>query len=589
MRGDGVGKLQLREHLGLIDDLAVVKEDVDLVLLRVDGDDRADVAVEHARAGRAVGALPRQIVVIADLHDAVALAEARAAAELFAPAGLRRVQRRLQGAVQIGRPRLALAGGADDLNFPGGDMHILRQTARAELTDGLHELRGRAAAQEEAVAVLCGQNGQLAAVDGVGVHDDEALPGLPENFRQADGRDDAAADEVGKQVARADARQLVRVADEHKAGLLRQRLEQTVHEQHVDHGHLVHDDGVAFQRLVLIAGEEHLAVFGRDLRLEQAMDGRGVAAGQLGQTLGGAPGRRGQQRFAAKLGKQGEDAGQHRRLAGAGAARQDHDAALGCHADGIALAFGIGDARNGLDALQHALRIGQRRGRVLGHGTDAGGNGRLRLVIFRQVNGCDPGNGAVLHAAQLRQTVDGRDHGLRLEAQQLGRCRNELVLREKGMPVCEIMAQLKDNARFDAAGVVAVKAELQRKLIGCAEACAELRLCQQIGVLLHALERLRTVDAVQPHGDLRRDAVARKKLDEPPHGDLLPERGADLQRLFARDAVDLRQPLWRGLENFQTVRAEGSDDLFGRFRPDAPHGAGGEIGTYFCRGVRQQP
>ena len=160
-------------------------------------------------------------------------------------------------------------------------MHILRQTARAELTDGLHELRGRAAAQEEAVAVLCGQNRQLAAVDGVGVHDDEALPGLPENFRQADGRDDAAADEVGKQVARADARQLVRVADEHKAGLLRQRLEQTVHEQHVDHGHLVHDDGVAFQRLVLIAGEEHLAVFGRDLRLEQAMDGRGVAAGQL--------------------------------------------------------------------------------------------------------------------------------------------------------------------------------------------------------------------------------------------------------------------------------------------------------------------
>ena len=101
---------------------------------------------------------------------------------------------------------------------------------------------------------------------------------------------------------------------------------------------------------------------------------------------------------------------------------------------------------------------GSARGRILGHGTDAGGNGRLRLVIFRQVNGCDPGNGAaVLHAAQLRQTVDGRDHGLRLEAQQLGRCRNELVLREKGMSVCEIVAQLKNNARFDAAGVVAVK------------------------------------------------------------------------------------------------------------------------------------
>ena len=78
----------------------------------------------------------------------------------------------------------------------------------------------------------------------------------------------------------------------------------------------------------------------------------------------------------------------------------------------------------------------------------------------------------MLHAAQLRQTVDGRDHGLRLEAQQLGRCRNELVLREKGMSVCEIVAQLKNNARFDAAGVVAVKAELQRKLIGCAEAPA---------------------------------------------------------------------------------------------------------------------
>lgn len=77
---------------------------MDLVLLRVDGDDRADVAVEHARAGRAVGALPRQIVVIADLHDAVALAEARAAAELFAPAGLRRVQRRLRARFRLAVP-----------------------------------------------------------------------------------------------------------------------------------------------------------------------------------------------------------------------------------------------------------------------------------------------------------------------------------------------------------------------------------------------------------------------------------------------------------------------------------------------------
>lgn len=77
------------------------------------------------------------------------------------------------------------------------------------------------------------------------------------------------------------------------------------------------------------------------------------------------------------------------------------------------------------------------------------------------------------------------------------------------MSVCEIVAQLKNNARFDAAGHRRrQKPELQRKLIGCAEACAELRLRQQVGVLLHAPERLCAVDAVQPHGDLRRDAVA---------------------------------------------------------------------------------
>ena len=78
--------------------------------------------------------------------------------------------------------------------------------------------------RKKKVPVRRREHGQLALIDRVGVHDDQAPLRLPENFRQTDGLYHAAADEVGKHVSRADRRQLIRVADQQQAAAGLERL-----------------------------------------------------------------------------------------------------------------------------------------------------------------------------------------------------------------------------------------------------------------------------------------------------------------------------------------------------------------------------
>ena len=75
------------------------------------------------------------------------------------------------------------------------------------------------------------------------------------------------------------------------------------------------------------------------------------------------------------------------------------------------------------------------------------------------------------------------------------------------MAVAEVMAQLKKDAGFDTACIVAVEAQLQRQRIRGGKTGAELRLRQKIGVFMYQLHRLLPVGTVELHGDLRRDMV----------------------------------------------------------------------------------
>ena len=84
MHSHRVGQLKLAQHIVSIGRNAVVEPYDHALLLREQAHDLAHVAVEHARALLAVlAALPDDVVVVAHLHDAVALAEDPVAEALF--------------------------------------------------------------------------------------------------------------------------------------------------------------------------------------------------------------------------------------------------------------------------------------------------------------------------------------------------------------------------------------------------------------------------------------------------------------------------------------------------------------------------
>ena len=95
---------------------------------------------------------------------------------------------------------------------------------------------------------------------------------LPEHLREPHDRHGAGADHVGEDLAGADRRQLVDVADEQQRRAVRQRPQQGPHERHVHHAGLVDDQQLAVERVLL--GPLEAAVL--RVGLEQAVDGLGL-------------------------------------------------------------------------------------------------------------------------------------------------------------------------------------------------------------------------------------------------------------------------------------------------------------------------
>ena len=274
----GVGHVELREHVGRVGRGAVVEDDLQKLAARVDLCDLADIAVEDARAGGAVLLLPDDVVVVARLHDAVALAENELAEAALLFAGFRRVQRGLQSEVQRPRPRVAAAGWGEHLQFVRGDAHFVGQSRFAQLDHGFDQSHAVAAGKEEKVVRRrVFELGRHAGVDEVRVAHDHRLLRLTENVAQGDSRDAPAADQIGKYVPRADARKLVGVADEHKAAARAQRREQRAHQREVDHRGLVHNERIGLERFLFAFGERHLASLVVEGHAEHAVDGLRVA------------------------------------------------------------------------------------------------------------------------------------------------------------------------------------------------------------------------------------------------------------------------------------------------------------------------
>lgn len=130
------------------------------------------------------------------------------------------------------------------------------------------------------------------AKDGLEAHDGGTAQGCARAFHFAF----YGGDDISQDVARADAGQLVDVSDKQEVGAKGDGLEQMVGKHHVEHRGLIHNDEICLERILLVPLKCH--AFGR-LKLEQAVQRSGFAAGGLAQAFGGAAGWGGQQHTAA--------------------------------------------------------------------------------------------------------------------------------------------------------------------------------------------------------------------------------------------------------------------------------------------------
>ena len=193
---------------------------------------------------------------------------------------------------------------------------------------------------------------------------DHRLPGLAENIAQGDSRDAPAADEVGKYVARADARQLVGVADEHEAAARAQRREQRAHEGKVDHGRLVHDERVRLEGFLFPLGEGDLSGLVVPCHTEHAVNGLRVAVTELAHALGGAARGGGEQNVQSHALEERDDGAHARRLARAGATGQQQQFFLCRKLNGLTLKRRILHALLALDFFDDTLDAAQGVGLV---------------------------------------------------------------------------------------------------------------------------------------------------------------------------------------------------------------------------------
>ena len=278
-------------------------------------------------------------------------------------AGSGGVEFRLQKLIEHPYAAFALLGRAEHLHLPDGiEVQEARQAGGAERDDTLRRVGRGDGALKEKVAAFRVEPRRFAAVDAVGVVDDHALFILPENLGQADGGDRAAVQNVAQHVARADAGELIRVADHNQPRAGDERAQKRPHQEDIHHGHFVDDERVVFQRVILRAGEVALlaAVF------QQAVERLGLHAAGLAHALGGAAGRCGQRDITVDA-EQLDDALDDRRLARAGAAGDDGHAAGDGGFDGLPLLGVKGDALHALQLVDLRGQVGRHRIR---HGVD---------------------------------------------------------------------------------------------------------------------------------------------------------------------------------------------------------------------------
>ena len=115
------------------------------------------------------------------------------------------------------------------------------------------QAHGIIAGNQKKVIVPVVEHGHFPMVDPMGIDDDHTLSGLPEYLGQCDTGQGAAVNDILKHVPGPHRGKLVAVSHHDHTGAPGHRLQQAVHQENVNHGHLIHNQHITLQRILGVA------------------------------------------------------------------------------------------------------------------------------------------------------------------------------------------------------------------------------------------------------------------------------------------------------------------------------------------------
>ena len=357
----------------------------------------------------------------------------------------------------------------------------------------------------------------------VRVSDDPAALVLPEYLSELHSRNDAAADNGGEHIAGADGRKLIRIADHHKARVIRQRAQKRVDKRDIDHGAFVEYDRAAVEPVTFVLCEHDALAVLRELRPKQPVHGDGILSAELTHALGGAPCRRGQQCFQPKRVKHCDYGADGRRFARARPAGNHDELVFKRKLQRLPLEgrifyplplFYSGDQRGDVHILfifSGAHFRHMRRGVC------------LRLVYLRQIAGLALCYLLIAYLSGLDKLVYAVVDLIRLNAYKLRRDGGKLFARDKAMAVIKIMPKHKKRSGVYSVAAVSVQPHFQRKRVRFGKAAADMAGRKYVRVFTQKLQRVVAVEFIHAHGEYRPYPEGTDEFHYPAHTGLTAE------------------------------------------------------------------